>query len=291
MPWTHPTGKTPKSVCLICLGPSKHALLELTTAHQPDPALMNVDEVWCLNGGANFFMGRVQYDVLWVLDYLAGEELKEPEYVAHLRRYLERHPSCKLITTEADETWDEEQVLEYPFEDIANAITKLGGKDSVWFRNSVPLIVAYAWYIGVETLFLFGVDYHHEHLKNREDDKGNAESWLHFARMHGMKVVSSTDSTILDFNKPFWVYGYQRIPKWDAKAGCWVAPPSRRVPRRQEEAPMGGPPPNPHLPEQVRGMLNVLDRQDEERLVELTAKVEAAKRVRPASGQGQAQDG
>jgi hypothetical protein len=283
MPWKHPTGKAPKSVCLVCLGPSKHSLLEMTSSHQPDPALMAVDEVWSLNGGANFFMGRVQYDVLWVLDFLQGEEAKEPTYTGYIRSYLERFPAVQLITSEADESWGP-QVHEFPFADIANAVTKIGTRDSVWFRNSVPLIVFYAWWIGVETLYIFGADYHHEALKHREDDKGNAEAWLHWARMNGMKIVSSTDTTILDFNKPFAVYGYQRMPRWDAKTNSWQVGPSKRVPSLTELATEGGSPPNPHLPAQVRELLTVLDRQDEERLVELTAKVEAAKRCRQGGG-------
>lgn len=283
MAWKHPTGKSPKSVCLVCLGPSKHSLLEITTAHQPDPALMNVDEVWGINGGANFFMGRVQYDLLWVLDFLQGEEAREPTYVNYLRDYLRRFPATPMITSEADESWGQ-QVHEFPFVDLANAVTKLGGRESVWFRNSVPLIVAYAWWIGVETLFIFGADYHHESLKNREDDKGNAEAWLHFGRMMGMKIVSSTDSTILDFNKPFHVYGYQRLPRWNPDTGTWSAAESRRVPALTGETAEGGSPPNPHLPPKVRTLMDALDRQDEERLVELTAKVEAAKRLRQVGG-------
>ena len=281
MPWQHPTGKNPKSVCLICLGPSKHSLLEMTTNHHPDPALMACDEVWGINGGANFFMGRVQYDLLWVLDFLQGEEAREPIYVSYIRRYLERFPQCQLITSEADESWGS-QVHEYPFADIANAVTKIGGKESVWFRNSVPLIVMYALWIGVETLYLFGVDYHHEALKHREDDKGNAEAWLHFARMCGMKIISSTDTTILDYNKQFSVYGYQRLPAWDAKAGVWVTAPPRRPGLTTGAATEGGPPPNPHIPERVQALIGVLDAQDEDRLVELTAKVERARSLRQA---------
>ena len=283
MAWKHPTGKSPKSVCLVCLGPSKHSLLEITTGHEPDPALMGVDELWGINGGCNFFAGRVKYDLLWVLDFLQGEEAREPTYVGYIREYMRRFPACQLITSEADESWDD-RVHEFPFDELANDVTKIGGRDSVWFRNSVPLIVAYAWWIGVETLYIFGADYHHENLKHREDDKGNAEAWLHFARMMGMKIVSSTDTTILDFNKPFAVYGYQRTPRWNPTINSWQVGPSKRVPALTAESTEGGSPSNPHLPPKVRDMITVLDRQDEERLVELTAKVEAAKRVRPGKG-------
>ena len=279
MSWQHPTGKAPKSVCLVCLGPSKHSLLELTTGHQPDKLLMAVDEVWGINGGVNHFVGRVCWDILWTLDFLQGEEAKEPYYGQLIRQWLARFPASHLITTEADNTWPA-NVHEYPFAQIAAAITALGGHEAVWMRNSVPLIAAYAWYIGVERFYIFGADYHHEALKLREDDKGNAEAWLHWLRMNGCQVITSTDSTILDSNKPKWIYGYQRQPTWDEKSGVWLTAPSQRAPSGVSAPNQGGLPPNPHIPEKGRCLVDTLDHQDEERLVELTAKVERGKALR-----------
>ncbi len=265
MSWTHPTGKSPKTVLISCLGPTKHSLLELTTAHMPPADLMAVDEVWGINGGANHFAGRVAWDVLWVLDHLHGEEAKEPEYGQHLRNWMQRFPDRPLITTEAAGSWPA-QVHEYPFVEVATAVTALGGPESCWFRNSVPMIVAYAWWIGVEKIFLFGADYHHEAMKMREDDKGNAEAWVHFFRMMGGKVVLPADTTLMDANKPSYIYGFQRQPKW--RDGLWTVGPS------QLSTPAdGGVSTNPLIPPRVQEMLQTIQKQEIARLEELERKV------------------
>lgn len=223
MAWQHPTGKVPASVLIVALGPTKHSLLELTTGHEPIADLMAVEEVWGINGGVNQFVGRIQWDILWVLDHLRGEEAREPVYAGYIRRWLERFPSSHLITTQADDSWPT-SVHEYPLGEIAGVLTSMGGgPESVWFRNSIPMIMAYCWFIGVKKVFLFGADYHHEAIKRREDDKGNAEAWCLFYKLTGGKLIMPKDTTLMDSNKPFAIYGYERQPvfagdKWTVQS-------------------------------------------------------------------------
>jgi hypothetical protein len=208
-------------VLIVALGPTKHAMVEMLTAHEPLADLMDVDEVWGINGGVNHYAGRVAYDILWVLDHLRGEEGREPRYGAYLRRWLERFPHSHLITTQADDSWPA-NVHEYPLGDIANVVTSMGGgPEVVWFRNSIPLIMAYCWFMQIKRVYLFGADYHHETIKRREDDKGNAEAWCHFYRMTGGKLIMPKETTLMDSNKPFSIYGYERQPTF--ANGVWSA--------------------------------------------------------------------
>jgi hypothetical protein len=206
--WVHPTGRTPESVLVMALGPSKHSLLELTTSHEPPPAVMNCDEWWGINGGANAMGGRVAYDLLWVMDYLDGEERKEPAYAAHLKRWLARHPQAALMTSQAGSWGLLPQVHEYPLGPILDRYPEATG----YFANSVPYILAYALFVGVKRLVLWGADYNHESLKRREDDRANAEYWVGYCRAKGMHIQVPADTTLLNTNRGPELYGYRDPP-------------------------------------------------------------------------------
>jgi len=181
--WQHPTGILPRSVLVTALGPTKHNLLEDTTRHIPDKRIMEVDEVWGINGGVNWFAGRVSYDLLWVMDHLEGERIKEPEYIQHLMRWIERH-DAPVITSRAGGLGLETRIREYPLwevEDFYNI-------KRPYFHNSIPYIVAYAGFIGVKQLVIYGADYSHESLKGREEDRPCAEYWIGRVEQMGVDV-------------------------------------------------------------------------------------------------------
>ena len=187
--------------------PSTH-LLELTTAHEPDPELMAVDEVWGLNGGVNHIAGRVAYDVLWVMDHIDGEAHRAPRYVANIEDWLVRHDG-HVITSQAGRLADHPYVHEYPLRELLAAL----GQDHAYFHNSIPYVIAYALFIGVERLYLFGADYSHEAIKRREDDRPCAEYWIGVARAKGMQIVLPSDTTLLNTNRGAWFYGYRDQPR------------------------------------------------------------------------------
>jgi hypothetical protein len=206
--WRHPTGRTPRSVLVVALGPTKQGLLELTTRHEPPPDVMDVDEVWGMNGGVNHMAGRVAYDLLWIMDHLDGEEAKEPRYGELIRRWIDRH-GAPVITSQAG-TWGlNSRVHEYPLRQVMDTF---GRDDAAYFHNSVPYVLAYALWIGVERLVLWGADYSHEALKHREDDRANAEYWVGYCRARGMKIQVPADTTLLNTDRGFWFYGYRDQP-------------------------------------------------------------------------------
>ena len=205
--WQHPTGKVPKSVLVIALGPTKQGLLELTTKHEPPPEVMDVDELWGMNGGVNHLAGRVAYDVLWIMDHLDGEAHRLPRYAELIRRWQTRFGS-PIITSQAGAWAGSPGVHEYP---LAQVLQRFGN-DHAYFHNSVPYILAYALMIGVERLVLWGADYSHEAIKRREDDRANAEYWVGYCRAKGMKVQVPQDTTLLNTDRQPWFYGYREQP-------------------------------------------------------------------------------
>ena len=214
--WTHPTGKRPESVIVMALGPTKHDLLNMTTAHDPTKTLMDVDEVWGLNGGANWMCGRVAYDVLWMMDWIEGEARKEPQYIGHVMEVLARH-NTKLITSQLTGMYaSDHRMFQYPIFQVLDAF----GTENCYFHNSIPYILAYALFIGVKSLTIFGADYEHEALKNRERDRANAEAWVFACRFanngrkpeNGMSVHMPDTTTLLNTNEGLHLYGYRDQP-------------------------------------------------------------------------------
>lgn len=201
--WKHPTGKQPKTVLLHALGPTRHDLYDLHCRHEPMPDLMQFDELWSLNSGVNLFGGRVQYDLLWVMDNLEGEARRLPAYMDHLMAWSDRF-NAPIITSDAGRWRDAERVHEYPLADVV----KHYGRKHLYFHNSIPFIIAYACWIGVERLTMFGVDYDHPTLKGNEEDRPNAEYWVGVARAMGMDVIVPNTTTLLNARKGTWIYGY-----------------------------------------------------------------------------------
>ena len=211
--WSHPTGNAPKSVLIVALGPTKLDLLEMTTAHQPAAEVMDCDEVWGVNAGCNHLAGRVAYDMLWIMDHLAGEARTMPRYGYLIGQWARRHrPSGSCIMTSQGADWAQANnvpgVHEYPLDWVLGKV----GEDNAYFHNSVPYLLAYACAIGVEKIVLFGADYSHEKSKRREEDRANAEYWVGFCRAKGMDIYLPSTTTLCNANRGAWFYGYRDQP-------------------------------------------------------------------------------
>lgn len=214
----HPTGRVPQTVVMLSLGPSKHDALELTAGHEPTAELMEA-EWWGINGGANFFGGRVAYDMLWVMDHLDGEARREPGYIEYLMRWKARFDG--QIMTSVAGSYAGPGIHEYPLQAV---LERVGGWDGglyqhAYLHNSIPYVIAYAMAIGVKRLILFGADYVHEHLKGRERDRSCAEYWVALARQSGMQIAIPSSSTLCNTNEPPRFYGYPWLPRLNAPGG------------------------------------------------------------------------
>lgn len=202
--WKHPTGCVPESVMIVALGPTKNDLLDLTTGHEPPELVMDCDEVWGINAGANQLGGRVAYDVLWVMDYLDGEARRLPRYAELLTRWAERHGSPIITSRGGLFGAYREYVREYPLKSVLAAV----GTDNAYFHNSLPYVLAYAYAIGVRRIVLWGADYTHERSKRREEDRANAEYWVGYLRAKGMEIWLPSTTTLCSVSRqPYW-YGY-----------------------------------------------------------------------------------
>ncbi len=185
--WKHPTGKVPEVVHVVALGASctswmKHSLTKgLAMDERPT-------EVWTVNRGVRLF----QADLAFVLDNLEAEARKDPAYGAILKSYKK-----PVITTVYSNLAPSCHV--YPGAEILDSIERQCGRpmDPYW-HNSIPMVVAYAWFIGVLELTLWGCDYTLPDGRIIENDRANLEYWIGFVRACGMRVGAPMDSTLLN---------------------------------------------------------------------------------------------
>ena len=76
-------------------------------------------------------------------------------------------------------------------------------------------MLAYALFIGVRQILLWGADYSHEKSKRREEDRANAEYWIGICRVLGMRILIPDTSTLCNADKGTYFYGYRDKPQLD----------------------------------------------------------------------------
>lgn len=194
MTWKHPTGGLPKRVTVVSLGASHQDYVGECLGHDFPATVSDRDETWTINRGINVF----RHDLAFVMDYLDGERRKWPAYGERLW-----HHDKPIITSQAD-GWPA-HVHIYPQAEVRRHF----GPVHDYYHNSIPWVLAYAVWIGVKEITLWGCDYTHPRSTGREDDRANAEYWVAVARERGCQVlIPETSSLCNAIRGPFW-YGYR----------------------------------------------------------------------------------
>lgn len=225
MSWKHPTGNTPKSVCILGLGPTSQ---DWHTAHVAyNPPLPQVDEVWTVNKGFR----TVRASMAFIMDDLVDEARKSERYGREIASISEAIP---VLTSTVDplvkERWP--RVLKYPLKEVLEFWGKhiyacrtkgttetaedvdplrFGLDECSYFNNSIPYMLAYigACCPAVEVVYMFGCDYTFPGNQAREDDRANAEYWL-AALQYGLGIAFRFPhrTTILSRDKGRVFYGF-----------------------------------------------------------------------------------
>lgn len=218
--WAHPTGGAPKTVHLVGLGPTHHDYDQQWLApHTPD-TLWQTDETWIINRG----MFAINHDMAWVMDHIQGEAENFPIYGAKLWNH-----DKPIITSDNLDGWPA-HVHAYPWDEIMTWLSlwpktkwidcygierEMAGPPVHvdWFHNSVPYIILYAAFIGVQKLYGWGLDYHHHKSARVEDGHPNVAYWAGLMEKAGLQVIPFDQSTFLGAHQRGWIYGYQRDPR------------------------------------------------------------------------------
>lgn len=202
--WTHPTGKTPKTVALVCLGPSRNSYIGACFESDLSDSLAGVEETWTLNRGHSAF----KHDLCFVMDHLGGEADKFPRYGASLWNH-----SQPIITSDNCDGWPA-HVHKFPFKEVWNwTIGAVNPQHGDWYHNSVAYIIVYAAFIGVQELRIFGADYSMHSSGVVEDGHPCVAYWVGKMEQVGLRVMAPGDSAFLNVNQRSWIYGYRDDPR------------------------------------------------------------------------------
>lgn len=194
---------TPKRVAILGLGPSVTQYLELTK--RMGGRRKHFDEVWCINALGDVFA----CDRVFHMDDVRIQEIRAAaapdSNIATMLAWLKTHPG-PVITSRAHP--DYPGLVEFPLQEF---LTEIDG--SAYFNSTAAYAIAYAIYLGVEHLAVFGNDFTYENSHHAEKGRACVEWWLGYAKGRGMQITVPHVSSLLDAcNSPAdRLYGYDTL--------------------------------------------------------------------------------
>jgi len=191
----------PKRIAIVAQGVSKRSYVE--KAIMSGGRFEEWDEVWAINSMG----GIIQHDRLFHMDNVLLQERRaavNPE-VRGMLKWLRHHPG-PVYTSTAFEDWP--GLVEFPLEEVLNTL------GVPYLNNTVAYAVAYALFIGVKSIHMFGADYTYPDAHIRESGRACTEFLLGFAAARGVRICVPRDTTLLDATEPMekQFYGYDG---WD----------------------------------------------------------------------------
>lgn len=203
VPRRHPAKKPkpPRHVAIVGLGPSSAQYLDL--AKRLGGRRRVADEVWVINALGGILAG----DRVFHMDDVRVQERRaraDPDdniaaMIAWMKAYRGPVP---IVTSFPDPRYP--CLAPFPLEDVYNDLKIL------YFNNTAAYAVAYAVWIGVGKISVYGCDYTYANSHQAEKGRGCLEFWLGFAAGRGIELRIANTSSLLDANVPKAerLYGY-----------------------------------------------------------------------------------
>lgn len=248
----HPTGRKPKTVTVLALGPTQQDFHSDQFTY--DPQVPRADEVWLINKAFRSLHG----DLVFVMDDLVGEATISPRYVDDLKNHCRMPIMTSIVDEHVRGLVPGPPLIEYPIHQVVDfwglqwvarrtpeerlreqqdtarrdgrpipsetpdattftedEVRRAATRVGTYLRNSVPLILAYAGAIGVRCIHLFGADYDFPGNVVHEADKPNTEYWVGMLYGIGVELRMSSRTTLLSTNEGRAIYGYgKRQPRF-----------------------------------------------------------------------------
>ncbi len=189
----------PKHVSIIGLGPSEAAYTD--TIKRLGGRHAYCDETWVINSLGD----GLAADLIFHMDDVRIQEVRaaaKPDgNIAKMLEWMRKHPG-PIMTSRAHP--DYPGLVEFPLEDVLNKL----GYD--YFNSTAAYAVAYAIYIGVEKISLWGIDYTLPNAHDAEKGRACVEYWIGRAMALGIQVAIPRRSSLLDALVPQneRLYGY-----------------------------------------------------------------------------------
>lgn len=191
---------SPARVAILGLGPSLEAYVDVVKRLGARASL--VDEVWGINAVADV----IRCDRVFHMDDVRVQELRaaaRPDSnIAAMLGWLKTHPGP--IYTSVPHP-DYPGTIAYPLEAVMNAVGGLA-----YFNSTAAYAVAYAVYLGVQKLYLFGCDFTYPNAHQAEKGRACVEFYLGLGRARGMEIGLPAATSLLDgcAARDERIYGY-----------------------------------------------------------------------------------
>lgn len=174
-----PLDSRPRSVALVGLGPSLREYLHDSFRKKN---LYHVDEVW----GVNTSHRALSVDRICMMDDLKGSiSHNYPDWANELKTIQTPIITCKQYD-------DFPSSVAYPIEQVQDYYK------SDFFSSTIAYMIAYAGFIRVETLYLYGIDFFYPNAQMVESGLGGVSYWLGRIEEKGVKYKIPSSSTLLD---------------------------------------------------------------------------------------------
>ena len=192
----------PKHVVILGLGPSLNQYVDIVKRMGGRRKL--ADEVWAINALGDI----VQCDRIFHMDDVRIQQVRaDAAPNSNIAAMLEWMRTCTtpIMTSTPHEDYPSAEA--FPLEDVLNA-TGYG-----YLNNTAAYAVAYAVYIGVEKITLFGVDFTYPNAHDAEKGRGCVEFWLGYAAARGIKLSMPVTTSLMDAVAPMEerLYGYDSV--------------------------------------------------------------------------------
>ena len=191
----------PGRVAILGLGPSLLSFVDMTKALGGRSA--EYDQVWGVNAVGNV----IDCDLIFHMDDVRIQELRAHENpngnIANMLRWM-RTTDKPIMTSRAHP--DYPSLIEFPLEEVIRDL------DSWYFNSTVAYAVAYAIYIGVKSISLWGVDFTYENSHHAEKGRACVEYYLGVAKARGIEIGVPDTSSLMDATEDEnSLYGYDTV--------------------------------------------------------------------------------
>lgn len=194
------SGPVPTKVAIVAMGASSAAYNAMVASNGHRKALF--DETWGINSiGACLITDRMF--VMQDMKHNIAKESETRKVAQGIQRWVPEYQG-PIYTTTAYPEWP--ALVEYPTEDVLNS---LGGPP--YLNNSVAYAIAFAMFIGVKEIYLFGADFSYPDNHASESGRGCCEYLIGIGVARGIRFGVPPTSTMLDACIPDErkLYGYE----------------------------------------------------------------------------------
>ena len=179
----------PRSVAIVAMGTSRNDYITLAVTNHSRHRV--VDEIWAVNAMA----GVIQWDKAFIID-----DYKEMP-VQYLDIYKEAG-SKPIYTSYTNPAFP--CLIEYPVLEVVKILCGLP-----YLNTSVAYALAYALYLGVKDIWLFGCDFCYPDIYKGESGRGCVEAWMMYGILRGHRIHVAPTSTLFDTSLGMPLYAFQ----------------------------------------------------------------------------------